>query len=85
MLRVTFSPEQREEVAQDVLKVTPHAEQVRLFDSMGTWRIAKRDDSGQQWRFSKLFRALKANERVHDFSLTDVGLTEVFESIVLSK
>ena len=85
LLRVAFAPAERERVAADVLRVTPHAERVRLFDGMGTWRIAKRDDCGQQWRFSALYRALRANERVRDFSLTDVGLTEVFESIVLSK
>ena len=85
LLRVAFAPEQRDSVVADVLAVTPHAERVRLFDGMGTWRIAKRDDSGQQWRFSTLYRALKANERVIDFSLSDVGLTEVFEGIVRSK
>jgi len=82
MLRVAYRREEIEQVRRDIAQIAPHARVVRLFDSVGTWAIAKRDDAGKNWCFSKLFGELKQNRRVLDFSLSDVGLTQVFESIV---
>jgi ABC-type multidrug transport system ATPase subunit len=85
VLRVAYNRADVEAVRRDIAAMAPHAIVVRLFESVGTWEIAKRDASGATWRFSRLFAALRANERVLDFSLSDVGLTQVFESIVQEK
>ena len=81
-LRVAFALASRADIDECVRSVAPHAERVRLFDTMGTWHIAKRDASDRLWRFSELYRALQASKLVLDFSLSDIGLTAVFESIV---
>jgi ABC-type multidrug transport system ATPase subunit len=85
ILRVAYKREDVAAVQRAVAAIAPHAQVERLFDSVGTWSIAKRDAGGVQWRFGVLFAAMRANPLVQDFSLSDVGLHQVFEHIVLAK
>ena len=82
VLQCAFQAERADDVVAYVQSVAPDARLQRLFTTVGTWTVAKTESL----RFSALWRAMSAPESfVLDFTLNDVGFTQVFESIVQEK
>ena len=69
-----------------VLRAAPDATREKQFERSSTFIVDKYDAAtGRGVKFSELFVAMRNCAEVSDFSLQDVGLTQVFESIVEGK